>query len=661
MTAKPAALVLQRFLWIALALFAALGGAAILAPRRQGTPAASQAASVPPEVREATRLREQIRTTPGNPSPRLALAGLFLDRGRNYDAYDVALEARRAFPDSAAVARQLAEAQFRTARQPAAVETLRPLARGTLVDRLQLAGYLVRMGRREEAVRLLEQASPDLSPPDAVRAGMLCMEAMRPESAVGLLRPAARRNPDVTELQTLYGLALILAGRYSEAAQVLDAALRQAPGLATLQFYAGAALRLSGDRERLLQAESYLRAAAETEPDNGLFQYELALCRMHLRDWNGARAPLEGAASLLPDTPEIHRDLASLYEKLRLPRAASMVWAHYYRTVNDPAASVRKLRPLLAKDPSDVDAGLLLASAEYAARTGPDAAALLNSLRKREPRRAEVLRAQLSLLKSTRRWKEARGVVDALERLTPGDPAVETERADVDHNLGEFAEEEKALLRLCDRDPYNPEHHYNLAQFLIRSSQRPDRFRAAEASLRKALELRSDYAAARLALGSVLETTRRPAEAIPELRTALDAAPEDRDALRALGRAYLKVGDRARSDEIFRLLKRFQARADKETRLESQMDQFVGREATPGYLVYLRQRRKTLVRFRLETGSLASATMELEMLAHASPDDMEVHRLLERLCGRARRFQRQFEERRLLNGKASPREARPRT
>ena len=58
------------------------------------------------------------------------------------------------------------------------------------------------------------------------------------------------------------------------------------------------------------------------------------------------------------------------------------------------------------------------------------------------------------------------------------------------------------------------------AQFLVLSSQRPDRYRAAEASLRKALALRPDYVDAHVTLGSVLETTGRPAEAIPELHQA---------------------------------------------------------------------------------------------------------------------------------------------
>src|SRR5439155_3656190 len=105
-------------------------------------------------------------------------------------------------------------------------------------------------------------------------------------------------------------------------------------------------------------------------------------------------------------------------------------------------------------------------------------------------------------------------VVETLERLTPGDPSVESDRAGILHSLGEFADEEKALARLCEREPGNPEHQYHLGQFLMLSSQRADRFREAEVRLRKALALRPDYPEAHLALGSLLETTKRPAEAI---------------------------------------------------------------------------------------------------------------------------------------------------
>src|SRR5262249_50265282 len=153
--------------------------------------------------------------------------------------------------------------------------------------------YLVQMGRREEGARLLEQAPGPLSPADAGRAGEICMEAMRPGTAVALLRPAAERNPDAAELQALFGLSLILTGRYPEAVRVLDAVARQAPPFPTLLFYTGTALRLSGDPKRLPQAEAYLRAAAESAPDNGLYQYELGLCRLRLGNWGGARPALE--------------------------------------------------------------------------------------------------------------------------------------------------------------------------------------------------------------------------------------------------------------------------------------------------------------------------------------------------------------------------------
>jgi predicted Zn-dependent protease len=645
-TGKPRSFAVRRAVWIALAAGVGLVGA-VLFIRRPPAPALPRVSA--PEADEESRLRGQIRDSPRDEWPRLALVSLLLNRGRNYDALDVALQARATFPNSAEVARQLAEAQFRTARQPEAVNTLRPLARGALLDRLQLAGYMVRMGQRERGVTLLKQGEPILSAAEAIQAGKLCMEAMEVESAVSLLRPAVRQNPGQMELQSLYGLALILSGRYREAARVLEVPLRVAP-LPTLQFYAGSAIRLSGDRKRLREAESYLRSAAEREPRNGLFLYELGVCRMALQDWSGAQGPLELAASLLPDTPEIHRDLASVYVKLGLMRPAAIVRAHYLRNVNDPAAAVRVLQPLWAKNRSDVETGILLASAQYAARTGPDAAALLKSLRDREPGRLEILRAQLSMLRATRRWKEARNVIGELERHAPDNPEALGDRAVVEHALGEFGEEEKARRRLCELEPDDPEHHYELGQFLMLSSPRADRLTAAEASFHQALALRPDYPEVHLALGTLLDKTGRPGEAVPELRATLDAAPENRDAVRALGRAYLKLGDKARSDDMFRILRRLQARADEQTRLETQLDEVAGRDSTPAYREYLRQRRKALVRFLLRAGSLRVAVMELELLEHGYPDDPEVHRLLEPLYGHGRRFQRQFEQRRLLKG-----------
>ena len=64
------------------------------------------------------------------------------------------------------------------------------------------------------------------------------------------------------------------------------------------------------------------------------------------------------------------------------------------------------------------------------------------------------------------------------------------------------------------------------------------------------------------------------------------------------------------------------------------------------------ERAALLERFPPEWPDIIANHITLD--AHASPDDREVQQLLQRLYGHQRRFQRQFEVRRRLNGAASP-------
>jgi predicted Zn-dependent protease len=177
--------------------------------------------------------------------------------------------------------------------------------------------------------------------------------------------------------------------------------------------------------------------------------------------------------------------------------------------------------------------------------------------------------------------------------------------------------------------------HYNLGLALSLWSARPDAKKVAEAELRRAVELRPDYAPAQYALGQLYQGEGRPAEALTYLRRALDLVPTHLDAQRLLGRAYAEAGDRARSEAAFRMHRELQRREDERQRLELPVR----------HMRDLRRSRMTLARYELRTGNRKDALRQLEATVHQFPDEREAHQLLAGLYGHARRFQAQFEER----------------
>jgi tetratricopeptide (TPR) repeat protein len=172
-------------------------------------------------------------------------------------------------------------------------------------------------------------------------------------------------------------------------------------------------------------------------------------------------------------------------------------------------------------------------------------------------------------------------------------------------------------------------------------SRWPERAGAAEAaadSLKNAVELRPDHSESRYRLGLVLLNAGRATEAIPHLRRALDLSPRMTDAARALGRAYALSGDRARSADMLRLYGALvqQEQEQKRVELPSSLNQATADE------------RMALAEFYVRHHRSQNAITELEVLVRRHPDHAGARRRLEKLYGHARRFQRQYEERRLL-------------
>jgi predicted Zn-dependent protease len=606
---------------------AALAGVGIWAGVRRNRPAPR--VSIPDPEPE---LRSRALASPADPRPTLRLVAFLLESRRFHTALDEARRARTAFPEAPAVGESLAEALFETGRLDEALTELRALAATQGRYKIILASYLVRAGRTEEAAQTVSRISV-FEKGDRMRAAEIYLDALRPADAARLL---AANDPDSAsaDYRTTRGLALLAARDYGAAVKILEAVAADSPETPALQFYLGSALRLSGDLTRLEEAEGHLQQATQLQPEQALFLYELALARAQLRNWTGALEAMREAAEAGPDLPEVQRDLARLYGRLKQPLPSALAQARYLRLVDDAAGAARLLEPQWKAHPDVREVGLAYSSALYGTGKFPASGAVLETLHTRFAKDPVVLWDIFRQRRSMQHYKEASETLSELEALKPDDPTILEQRADLFERLSQYPDAERVLTHLCELEPTNAYRRYRLGYGITLWFREPEKLKTAEASLRRALQLNPEQTEAQYSMGLLLTNLNRPGEAVPYLRQALDQAPANQDALRVLARAYGQAGDRSQSDDTFALLKKIRTRSEELSRLQLPVD----------HLRDLRNTRLALARFQLRTGALLEATRELERLKHAFPDHTEARRLLLGLYGHSRRFQRQFEE-----------------
>ncbi len=611
-----------------------VGGFLLLSKQRPANPVPRRTTAHEDASAREQSLRSAAQAAPSDPEAQLSLVRFLLQSRRAYEALDVTRAAQRLFTESLPLRLAHADLLAATGRLPEAAAELGKV-RDEPEAAVAAAGYLLRDGQREAALQRLRTLK-DPRPETALLAAQTALDAAAPELALEIVEPALAVRRDDLELRTTAGLAQLALGRYPEAVNTLEPAVERAPQVPVLRYYLGSALRLSGNLKRLSEAEEHLRRAVELAPREGLFFYELALARVQLRAWREARVAMERCVELMPELPEAQRDLARIYERVSPPDTvgAGLARARHRLLLQDPRGAVAELEPHHRKSPGEAKVVLLLALASHQAGNTDRSVVLLTRFRERDPANAEVVR---ELLRAQRAAKSYEAALHTLEKAAPdtGDTEILKEKSELLQTVQRYPEAEAVLVRLRDNEPENATRHFELGLFLTLWSRRTDRMQAAEAAFREALRLQPDYVGPHYRLGLLCESSGRPQEAVRHLRRAHELAPELWEALRPLGRAYSRLGDTERANDCFAVFRRNQTRDEERNRLELLNTR--GR-ATPAS-------RRELIRFYLATGAVGPALRELEALVHFDPTGRQSRAELVRYFGRARRFQRQFEER----------------
>ncbi len=113
---------------------------------------------------------------------------------------------------------------------------------------------------------------------------------------------------------------------------------------------------------------------------------------------------------------------------------------------------------------------------------------------------------------------------------------------------GHFAQAEQAFRQALKESPSNPQYHYYLGVVLHAQSQ----FKEAQTHLKKALEIKPDYAGPQIALGKMLyDVHGKVEEACEYLNSAITLAPQATEARSILGKIYQREGRLEEASTIF--------------------------------------------------------------------------------------------------------------
>ncbi|MCS6798971.1 MAG: tetratricopeptide repeat protein [Myxococcota bacterium] len=288
----------------------------------------------------------------------VALAQLFMDAERFQEAAAVLTQARARVPESAAVRRQLGEAELRRNQLDAAAAELRralELDPDDVRARFLLGVVHRRAGRLAEAAATLDAvAERDPTHPGlALERGLVFEAQGRSEAAVGEYERALRERPGDVDLLLRLGAAQVSAGLLDAAERTLGRVLAERPTSAEAAHFVGRVAFARGDLPEAIahferstaldgtrgefhlyvawaalesgqigRAMEAVEAALARDPSQGDAYWIRGRIRLRTGAVRDALSDLQRALALKPARHEAHASIAECHDQLRnLPAA----------------------------------------------------------------------------------------------------------------------------------------------------------------------------------------------------------------------------------------------------------------------------------------------------------------------------------------------------
>ncbi len=305
-------------------------------------------------------------------------------------------------------------------------------------------------------------------------------------AAIADYRKITEQAPALVAGWNNMGRLLFNAGRFGEAAASLRQALALQPGLPPAELILGASLLELG---QLKEAEPALAAAVQALPQD---------------------------------------------------RFARVTDARVLTGLNRPREAVAQLEAALANDPKDQEAWYLLGKLHL--QLSQQALAKVQEIAPDAPLAHQM---QGEIMESLSNTPGAVTEYKAALALAPDDAQAEQHLADLYWKTGDWAHARTQLTHLLGEQPGNCYAHWKLGNTLAELGEPP------EAGLKEentALEECPEIAQARAERARLLLRQGKAAEALPDLKAAEQAAPDELSVQRLLAEAYRATGDRAQAD-----------------------------------------------------------------------------------------------------------------
>jgi len=439
---------------------------------------------------------------PGDPGAARLLTQLLLQQGKPHDALTTVLGFLSRNADAADLAPIAAELASRTGRWGDVETTGREmLARKpeSLAARMLLGEALLRIGKPQDAVPVLEKAADALndSPPSTEE-----------------------------EVRSLLGEAYLRSGRYEEAVTELEMVLNRSPGEALVRLHLASAYQALG---RLADASALAKGLAGDFPGNPAVLALLGDCLSQqglidpaLEAFRAAREAVDGAGE----------EAATRRDDLRL----RMALLQFGKKRFDEAARVLaglerpdRREALRVRARLEVSQGDLRDARQLARKlrdaSDPGVAALVEG---------EILVREDELSRAISKFDEAVAVLgpDSSERV-----------ATICREAGHAELGQKFLEDWVAREPGSAEAQFALGRYLERAS----RFAEAEIRLRRAIALDPQNSQALNYLGySLADRNEKLDEALTLVRRALEIERFNGAYLDSLGWIYFRMGEYAK-------------------------------------------------------------------------------------------------------------------
>jgi predicted O-linked N-acetylglucosamine transferase (SPINDLY family) len=321
-------------------------------------------------------------------------------------------------------------------------------------------------GAYAEADRLWRQILAD-RPDDLVALQHLgILQLQRPdadlETAVTALARAAELLPTNAPAQMHAGLALQRSGRLDEAERVLRKALEIKPDYAEAHNNLGVTLISQG---RHADATAAFQAALNLDPNHSAARRNLdglnsTTARLNARRRQGEellqKDQFEAAIGIYralvqeaPELPEFKRSLAQALSRGRQHEEAVVL-----------------LQELLAQNPEDTEARILLAHAHYQAGDYVDALNQLDDIPEYDLLLDTTHHLRANILRYMKRYDAADAVFNKALAVNPDDPKVRNDRGLLLGSMNRSTDASVELLHALTLDPTNWHIYNNLANLL---------------------------------------------------------------------------------------------------------------------------------------------------------------------------------------------------